>query len=407
MQDASGTEIPKKKVYALIKTKTFSIINLYFYFSIYTLSERNLTIKKLIALLLALAMVLSLSACGGNSAQSEPTETTAPLLAEQAVAEPATEPAAEEPAAETMPAATEVPETEAVDYTGFYEESMDDVTYQVPESWRKEDYSNEFIKEYVYYLDETNENSVMVMMLYPGNVLYTWQQAEDYMDLFASEFFSSQNGYTAEGTFSTHEAKVPARHGYCTSNGCEIEVYCFLPTIEAVFILSKWHVSDSSSEIDDDTFLKIVNSVQLPELNVEDKPEKNTGSSSSSSSSGFSNKYGTANTTCAVSGCNRSIASSGDTNCCASHSNKCGNCGCYIDGDAMFCMSCISSSFEENSKSSSSSGKKSDSSSSSKSGSDSDYDYDKGFGYSAPKPGQSFSDYVKEQDPELYNSLFQ
>ncbi len=35
-----------------------------------------------------------------------------------------------------------------------------------------------------------------------------------------------------------------------------------------------------------------------------------------------------------------------------------------------------------------------------------DYDYDKGFGYTAPKAGQSFSDYVKEQDPDLYNSLF-
>ena len=35
-----------------------------------------------------------------------------------------------------------------------------------------------------------------------------------------------------------------------------------------------------------------------------------------------------------------------------------------------------------------------------------DYDYDKGYGYTAPKEGQSFSDYVKEQDPELYASLF-
>ena len=34
------------------------------------------------------------------------------------------------------------------------------------------------------------------------------------------------------------------------------------------------------------------------------------------------------------------------------------------------------------------------------------YDYDKGFGYTAPKAGQSFSDYVKEQDPDLYSSLF-
>lgn len=34
------------------------------------------------------------------------------------------------------------------------------------------------------------------------------------------------------------------------------------------------------------------------------------------------------------------------------------------------------------------------------------YDYDKGCGYTAPEPGQSFSDYVKEQDTELYESLF-
>ena len=38
--------------------------------------------------------------------------------------------------------------------------------------------------------------------------------------------------------------------------------------------------------------------------------------------------------------------------------------------------------------------------------SSSNYDYDKGFGYSAPKPGQSVSDYIKEQDPGLYSNLF-
>lgn len=64
-------------------------------------------------------------------------------------------------------------------------------------------------------------------------------------------------------------------------------------------------------------------------------------SSSSSSKKSFTNKYGTSTTVCAVSGCKNYIASSGDTNCCVSHSNKCGNCKCYIDGDAMFCMSCL------------------------------------------------------------------
>lgn len=46
------------------------------------------------------------------------------------------------------------------------------------------------------------------------------------------------------------------------------------------------------------------------------------------------------------------------------------------------------------------------SSGSSRSRKSSGYDYDKGYGYSAPKAGQSFSDYVKEQDPGLYGSLF-
>ena len=55
----------------------------------------------------------------------------------------------------------------------------------------------------------------------------------------------------------------------------------------------------------------------------------------------FTNKYGTATTKCVVNGCNNYIASSGDTNCCVLHSNKCIECNKYIDGDALFCMDCI------------------------------------------------------------------
>jgi hypothetical protein len=56
----------------------------------------------------------------------------------------------------------------------------------------------------------------------------------------------------------------------------------------------------------------------------------------------FSNKYGTKSTKCAQSGCNNYIASSGDTCHCVAHSNKCLECRCYIDGDAMYCMDCLS-----------------------------------------------------------------
>lgn len=70
------------------------------------------------------------------------------------------------------------------------------------------------------------------------------------------------------------------------------------------------------------------------------KPESNN------SDDGFTNRYGQPDTVCAHSGCNNNIASSGDTNCCTTHSNRCGECGCYIDEDAMFCMDCLESALD-------------------------------------------------------------
>lgn len=55
----------------------------------------------------------------------------------------------------------------------------------------------------------------------------------------------------------------------------------------------------------------------------------------------FTNAYGTPTTKCAHAGCNNYIASSGDTNCCTTHSNRCLECGKYIDEDASYCVSCI------------------------------------------------------------------
>ena len=66
--------------------------------------------------------------------------------------------------------------------------------------------------------------------------------------------------------------------------------------------------------------------------------------SNSSTSTSFTNKYGTRTTICANSGCSNYIASSGDTNSCVSHSNKCQECGKYIDSDAIWCMNCITKS---------------------------------------------------------------
>ena len=56
----------------------------------------------------------------------------------------------------------------------------------------------------------------------------------------------------------------------------------------------------------------------------------------------FTNSYGTSMTKCAHQGCTSYIASSGDTNACIVHSNKCLGCGKYIDEDALICMDCLS-----------------------------------------------------------------
>lgn len=66
-----------------------------------------------------------------------------------------------------------------------------------------------------------------------------------------------------------------------------------------------------------------------------------SGSSGNSSYSSFTNKYGTPTTKCAHSGCTNYIESSGDTNCCTQHSNRCYECHKYIDGDAMWCIDCL------------------------------------------------------------------
>lgn len=66
-----------------------------------------------------------------------------------------------------------------------------------------------------------------------------------------------------------------------------------------------------------------------------------TSSSKSTELTIFTNKFGTPTTECAHSGCKKYIASTGDTNCCVSHSQKCADCGKYIDEDAFMCMDCI------------------------------------------------------------------
>lgn len=78
-------------------------------------------------------------------------------------------------------------------------------------------------------------------------------------------------------------------------------------------------------------------------------PSKNVEHTSKSSTTNvvFTNKYGTPTTICAHAGCYNYIAPSGDTNCCTVHSNRCLQCGKYIDGDAMYCIDCLVVAFDK------------------------------------------------------------
>ena len=69
-----------------------------------------------------------------------------------------------------------------------------------------------------------------------------------------------------------------------------------------------------------------------PSASSNSSGSKSTSTNSPSSNSTFTNQYGTSTTKCAHPGCNNYIASSGDTAYCTKHSNKCLNCGKYIDG---------------------------------------------------------------------------
>ena len=102
----------------------------------------------------------------------------------------------------------------------------------------------------------------------------------------------------------------------------------------------------------------------------------------------FSNAYGSPTTKCAHPGCNNPVASSGDTNCCTVHSNRCADCGKYIDEDAMYCMDCLYKA----------SGQSTGNGTNSNIGAG---------GYEMPNENdKSFSDYVKRVDPDLYDELF-
>ena len=132
------------------------------------------------------------------------------------------------------------------------------------------------------------------------------------------------------------------------------------------------------------------------------EPEAAAFDGESSNTAHFTNKFGTPQTICAHAGCDNTIASSGDTNCCTKHSAKCLNCGKYIDEDATYCMDCLTKSVTKSSGSSSS--KKS----SSKTSSGNKCHYKEGNAEvcnNTCAPGSNFCSYHKKLLDDIYSNL--
>ena len=107
----------------------------------------------------------------------------------------------------------------------------------------------------------------------------------------------------------------------------------------------------ATNEVSSESEMEQEASDKLETTDIESSSEKKANESSSKpkeTSTSFTNAYGTASTKCAHPGCNNTIASSGDTNCCTVHSNRCLECGKYIDEDAMYCLSCLADAAESN-----------------------------------------------------------
>ena len=116
----------------------------------------------------------------------------------------------------------------------------------------------------------------------------------------------------------------------------------------------------------------------------------------------FTNKFGTPQTICAHAGCDSTIASSGDTNCCTKHSATCLNCGKYIDEDATYCMDCLTKSTTK------SSGRSSAKKSSSKTSSGNKCHYKEGnteVCSNTCAPGSNFCSYHKKLLEDIYSNL--
>ena len=214
------------------------------------------------------------------------------------------------------------------------------------------------------------------------NKLYPeWKNTLDYQfpeaTLIKEEPFTKDNDPSYHYVISSVSSGIEYMH----------DIYLFMANSHDLLVVDKVHSVESKNDYSEE-YIEMINSIKLAGIHDDVIESSSKADSSTNSSGSFTNKYGTPTTKCAHTGCNNYIAPSGDTNCCTVHSNRCADCGKYIDEDAMYCMDCLYKA----------SGQSTGNGANSNIGSG---------GYEMPNENdKSFSDYVKRVDPDLYDELF-
>ena len=225
-----------------------------------------------------------------------------------------------------------------------------EISFKIPKGWERIS-ENDFegMMQHIYApagSGEYKENQIAVYSFTDmGNEYHNEEEIDRYLEILTDNFFHEIEGSLTYEKIenSGYECSVPARYGNYIQewNGKtrEVRAYFFILSGDTIFQISYIHDVDSSEEYFDE-FDAIIKLLEFEPFFCE-SDSSSVSQSGGSSDESFTNKFGTPTTKCAHSGCDNYIAPSGDTNCCKTHSAKCLECGCYIDEDALFCISCL------------------------------------------------------------------
>lgn len=237
-------------------------------------------------------------------------------------------------------------ETESEEVSNMISVNIFDNTYTIPESWLVEEVeATGNVKEKFIYFESPKPKefeNVVTMLLFTdvlsdGDENSSYSVSEDVIDqLFPyllPSIFPNENDQKNCTTcdYNLKESAGLYIEGTNTEANYETECYVFFNNFKDILLIQYNHMPSSKRNYSSNV-KEMVDSIVFSYPGFIKEAQGQTS---------FTNKFGTPTTKCAHAGCNNFIASSGDTNCCEEHSNKCAKCGKYIDEDAMYCMDCL------------------------------------------------------------------